>query len=289
MVGHEVLTGGDERSVRMDDLAGAKVLVTGATDGLGRRVAFDLAAAGATVLLHGRSRKRLEATIEEAREESGSEKLGSYLADLSSLGEVRALAEQVIAEQDRLDVLINNAGVIEGERRESEDGYELTFAVNYLAHFLLTHLLLPLLRDSAPARVVNVASVGQSPIDFDDVMLERGYDPMRAYTQSKLAQVMFTFELAERLRGSGVAVNALHPASLMDTKMVLETFGRSMSTVEEGAEATVRLAASPELEGITGRYFDGTREARAHSQAYDEKARKRLWALSEDLCGTRDG
>ena len=265
----------------MDDLAGAKVLVTGATDGLGRRVAFDLAAAGATVLLHGRSRERLEAT----REESGSEKLGSYLADLSSLGEVRALAEQVIAEQDRLDVLINNAGVIVGERRESEDGYELTFAVNYLAHFLLARLLVPLLRDSAPARVVNVASVGQSPIDFDDVMLERGYSPMRAYTQSKLAQVMFTFELAERLRGSGVTVNALHPASLMDTRMVRETFGRSMSTVEEGAEATVRLAVSPELEGITNRYFDGTREARADSQAYDEKARKRLWALSEDLCG----
>jgi NAD(P)-dependent dehydrogenase (short-subunit alcohol dehydrogenase family) len=276
----------------MDDLTEAKILVTGATDGLGRRVAFELAGRGATMLLHGRSRERLEATIEEVRRDTGSEKVGFYLADLSSLGEVRALAEEVLAEQDRLDVLINNAGFIAGERGESEDGYELTFAVNYLAHFLLTRLLLPLLRDSAPARIVNVASAGQSPVDFDDVMLEYGYDPMRAYTQSKLAQVMFTFELARRLRDSGVTVNALHPASLMETKMVLETFGRSMSTVEEGAEATVRLAASPELEGITSRYFDGTREARANSQAYDEKARKRLWALSEDLCGlrgTRDG
>lgn len=271
----------------MDDLTETKVLVTGATDGLGKRVAFELAGRGATMLLHGRSRERLEATIEEVRGETGSEKVGFYLADLSSLGEVRALAEEVLAEQDHLDVLINNAGVIVGERRESEDGYELTFAVNYLAHFLLTSLLLPLLR--APARIINVASAGQSPVDFEDVMLEYGYDPMRAYTRSKLAQVMFTFELAQRLRESGVTVNALHPASLMETKMVLETFGRSMSTVEEGAEATVRLAASPELEGITGRYFDGTREARAHSQAYDEKARKRLWALSEDLCGTRDG
>jgi NAD(P)-dependent dehydrogenase (short-subunit alcohol dehydrogenase family) len=269
----------------MDNLAEAKILVTGATDGLGKRVAFELAATGATVLLHGRRRERLEATPEEAREETGSEKLGSYLADLSSLGEVRALAEQVLTEQDRLDVLVNNAGVIAEERRESEDGYQLTFAVNYLAHFLLTRLLLPLLLDSAPARVVNVASAGQSPIDFDDVLLERGYDPMRAYTQSKVAQVMFTFELAERLQGSGVTVNALHPASLMDTKMVLETFGRSMSTVEEGAEATVRLATSPELEGITGRYFDGTREGRANPQAYDEEARKRLWTLSEQLCG----
>ena len=263
----------------------ATILVTGATDGLGKRVAFELAARGATVLLHGRSRERLEATLGEAREETGSEKLGSYLADLSSLGEVRALAQEVLTEQDRLEVLINNAGVIAGERRESEDGCELTFAVNYLAHFLLTHLLLPLLRDSAPARVVNVASAGQSPIDFDDVMLERGYGGMKAYTQSKLAQVMFTFELAERLGGSSVTVNALHPASLMDTKMVLEAFGRSMSTVEEGAEATVRLATSPELEGVTGRYFDGTREGRAERQAYDEEARKRLWALSEELCG----
>jgi NAD(P)-dependent dehydrogenase (short-subunit alcohol dehydrogenase family) len=276
----------------MDDLTEAKILVTGATDGLGRRVAFELAGRGATILLHGRSRERLEATIEEVRRDTGSEKVGFYLADLSSLGEVRALAEEVLAEQDRLDVLINNAGVIAGERGESEDGYELTFAVNYLAHFLLTRLLLPLLRDSAPARIINVASAGQSPVDFDDVMLEYGYDPMRAYTRSKLAQVMFTFELARRLRDSGVTVNALHPASLMETKMVLETFGRSMSTVEEGVEATVRLAASPELEGITSRYFEGTREARANSQAYDEKARKRLWALSEDLCGlrgTRDG
>ena len=270
----------------MGDLAGAKVLVTGATDGLGRRVAFDLAAGGATVLLHGRNPERLEATLEEIRGETGNEKGASYLTDLSSLREVRGLAERVLAEQDRLDVLVNNAGVIAGERRESEDGYELTFAVNYLAHFLLTRLLLPLLRDSAPARIVNVASAGQSPIDFDDVMPERGYSAMRAYRQSKLAQVMFTFELAERLEGSGVTVNALHPASLMETKMVIETFGSSMSTVEEGAEATVRLATSPELEGVTGRYFDGTREGRADAQAYDEGARKRLWNLSEELCGT---
>ena len=264
----------------------ATILVTGATDGLGKRVAFELAARGATVLLHGRSRERLEATLGEAREETGSEKLGSYLADLASLGEVRALAEQVLAEQDRLEVLINNAGVIVGERRESEDGYELTFAVNYLAHFLLTSQLLPLLRDSAPARIVNVASAGQSPVDFSDVMLERGYDAMRAYTRSKLAQIMFTFELAERLSGTGVTVNALHPASLMDTKMVYETFGYTMSTVQQGADAAVRLAVSPGLEEVTGRYFDGQLEGRANRQAYDAQARKRLWALSEELCGS---
>jgi NAD(P)-dependent dehydrogenase (short-subunit alcohol dehydrogenase family) len=269
----------------MRDLAEARILVTGATDGLGKRVALELAAKGATVLLHGRNRERLEAALGEMRSETGNEKLGSYLADFSSLGEVRTLAERILSEEERLDVLINNAGVIVRERKESEDGFELTFAVSYLAHFLLTSLLLPLLRDSAPARIVNVASAGQSPVDFSDVMLERGYDGMKAYTQSKLAQIMFTFELAERLQDTGVSANALHPASLMDTKMVLETFGYTMSTVEEGAEATVRLAVSPELEGVTGRYFDGEREARANRQAYDAEARKRLWALSEGLCG----
>ena len=268
----------------MRDSAEATILVTGATDGLGKRVATELSGTGATVLVHGRDRERLEATLEEISEGTGKDKTGYYLADFSSLSQVRTFAEQVLTEQDRLDVLVNNAGVIVEERQESEDGYELTFAVNYLAHFLLTCLLLPLLRDSAPARIVNVASAGQSPMDFDDVMLERDYDPMRAYTQSKLAQVMFTFELAERLQGTGLTVNALHPASLMDTKMVLETFGRTMSTVQEGADATVRLAVSPDVEGITGRYFDGLREGRADRQAYDEGARKRLWALSEELC-----
>ena len=269
----------------MRDAAEATILVTGATDGLGKRVARELAAKGTTVLVHGRSPERLEATLEELRGQTSSQKVGSYLADLSSLAAVRDLADRILSEYDRLDVLVNNAGIIVQERKESEDGYELTFAVNYLSHFLLTSLLLPLLKDSAPARVVNVASAGQSPIDFDDPMLERGYDAMRAYSQSKLAQIMFTFELAERLSGTGVSVNALHPASLMDTKMVQDTFGYTMSTVEEGSEAVVRLAVSPELEGVTGRYFDGTREARADGQAYDKEARQRLWELSEELCG----
>ena len=269
----------------MQALENETILVTGATDGLGRRVARELAARGATVLLHGRSTERLEATSEEVRGQTGSEKLRCYPADLSSLGEVRGLAEQVFSQHERLDVLVNNAGIISRERKESEEGHELTFAVNHLSHFLLTCLLLPLLRDSVPARIVNVASAGQSPVDFSNPMLERGYDAMRAYTQSKLAQILFTLELADRLLDTGVTANALHPASLMDTKMVRDTFGYTMSTVEEGAEAVVRLAASPEVEGVTGRYFDGTREARANRQAYDPQARRRLWVLSEQLCG----
>ena len=269
----------------MRNLAEATILVTGATDGLGKRVASTLAGEGATLLLHGRNRERLQATMEEVSEQTGSEKLRYYLADFSSLDAVRKLAQRILSDEDRLEVLINNAGIIVQERKESEDGYELTFAVNYLSHFLLTRLLLPLLEHSAPSRIVNVASAGQSRVDFSNLMLEQGYDAMKAYSQSKLAQVMFTIGLVERLADTGVSVNALHPASLMDTKMVEETFGYTMSTVEEGAEATVNLAASPELEGVTGRYFDGKREARADGQAYDEEARQTLWELSEQYCG----
>jgi NAD(P)-dependent dehydrogenase (short-subunit alcohol dehydrogenase family) len=268
----------------MTDAAQATILVTGATDGLGRRVARELTTKGATMLLHGRSPERLEATLVELQGQTGGENASSYLADLSSLAAVRDLSERILSEHDRLDVLVNNAGVISPERRESEDGYELTFAVNYLSHFLLTRLLLPLLKDSAPARIVNVASAGQSPLDFSNLMLERGYDAMKAYSQSKLAQVMFTFDLAEHLRDTGVTVNVLHPASLMDTKMVQSTFGYTMSTVEEGTEAVVRLAVSKEVEGVTGGYFEGTREARANRQAYDPQVRDRLWVLSEELC-----
>jgi NAD(P)-dependent dehydrogenase (short-subunit alcohol dehydrogenase family) len=265
------------------------ILVTGATDGLGRALARELAARGATVLLHGRSQARLEDTRQELVEATGSDRLRSYRADLASLEQVRRLAREVTGDQGRLDVLVNNAGIAGGGPREdSADGYELRFAVNYLAPFLLTHLLLPLLRRSAPARIVNVASVGQRPIDFDDVMLERGYDGLRAYRQSKLAQVMFTFELAERLRAAGeagVTVNALHPATLMNTKMALETFGHAMSTIQDGVAATLRLAVAPELDGVSGRYFDRLEEARANAQAYDADARRRLWELSAKLTG----
>src|SRR5215212_6262642 len=268
----------------MTDAAAATILVTGATDGLGRRVARELTTKGATMLLHGRSPERLEATLEELQGQTGGENASSYLADLSSLAAVRDLAERILSKHDRLDVLVNNAGIIARVRSESEDGYELTFAVNYLSHFLLTRLLLPLLLGSAPARILNVASAGQSPLDFSNLMLEHNYDAMKAYSQSKLAQIMFTFELAEQLQGTGLTVNALHPASLMDTKMVQSTFGYTMSTVEEGTEAVVRLAVSQEVEGITSCYFDGTREARANRQAYDARARKMLWDLSEELC-----
>jgi NAD(P)-dependent dehydrogenase (short-subunit alcohol dehydrogenase family) len=212
-----------------------------------------------------------------------------YQADLASLTEVRRLADRVRADHKRLDIFINNAGIgsagPRGQRQTSTDGHELRFAVNYLAGFLLTHLLLPTLRASAPARIVNVASAGQHPIDFEDVMLTRSYSGSRAYTQSKLAQVMMTFDLARELAGTGVTVNCLHPATYMDTTMVREAGTAPISTVEEGADAILNLAISPDLEGRTGLYFNRQRQARADAQAYDAAARRQLRALSVRLTG----
>jgi NAD(P)-dependent dehydrogenase (short-subunit alcohol dehydrogenase family) len=260
------------------------VLVTGATDGLGRALAADLAGRGARVLVHGRDRARVDAVASEV----GA--AGAHVADLASLAQVRRLADEVAGEHDRLHVLVSNAGIGStlpggGARMVSADGYELRFAVNYLAGFLLTRLLEPALVAAAPARIVNVASAGQMAIDFDDVMLERAYDGTRAYCQSKLAQVMSTFDLAERLRDRGVTANALHPATYMPTKIVLDARASVVSTLEEGVAATARLAADPALDGVTGRYFNRTQEARADPQAYEAAARRRLWELSERLTG----
>jgi NAD(P)-dependent dehydrogenase (short-subunit alcohol dehydrogenase family) len=261
------------------------ILVTGATDGLGRALAARLAAAGAGVVLHGRDDARGRAALEEIRSATDNGRLSWQRADLASLDEVRALAERVRAEHPRLHALVNNAGIgaslPPGGRQTSADGFELRFAVNYLSGFLLTRLLSPLLAASAPARVVIVASGGQQAIDFDDVMLTRGYTGVRAYCQSKLAQIMMAFDLAEPLGRTGITINALHPATYMPTKIVPSP----VSTLEEGVEATMRLVADPALDGVTGRYFNGTREARAEAQAHDPAARARLRDLSEELTG----
>ena len=267
------------------ELTGTTVLVTGSTDGLGRALALELAAGGATVLLHGRDSAKGEATLRDIREATGSDRLAFYLADFSSLSEVRRLAEQVLAEHDRLDVLVNNAGIGRGDgsREVSEDGYELRLAVMYLAPFLLTQLLEPLLGESAPARIVNVASAGQAPIDFDDLMLERDYNGIQAYCQSKLALVMLTLDQADALRDSGVTANCLHPGTFMPTKMVLEAGVRPVDSLESGVEATMRLVSAPELADVTGMYFERTREALALEQAYDREARRRLNDIATKL------
>ncbi len=267
---------------------GKTVLVTGSTDGVGRYVAARLASSGATVLIHGRDKARARALADEIRRAGGREPV-FYQADLSSLADTRRLAEAVLADHKRLDLFISNAGIgsqNEGpERRTSADGYELRFAVNYLSGFLLAHLLLPLLKASAPARIVNVASLGQHPIDFDDVMMTRGYSGGRAYAQSKLCQIMFTIDLAEELKGSGVTVNALHPATYMNTTMVRAGGITPISTVEQGGEAILHLAVGDDVADKSGLFFNGMQQAQANPQAYDAAARKRLRTLSLELAG----
>jgi NAD(P)-dependent dehydrogenase (short-subunit alcohol dehydrogenase family) len=264
-------------------------LVTGSTDGVGRFVAESLGADGWDVIVHGRDAERGAEVVATIAAVGGGARF--FSADLSDLAAVGGLAERVAKAAPRLDLLINNAGIGAGSgaRREvNAAGVELRFAVNYLAGFALTMHLLPLLRKSAPARIVNVASVGQRAIDFDDVMLERSYSGGRAYMQSKLAQILFTFDLAQRLEGTGVTVNCLHPATYMATTMVREAGATPLSTVEEGGEAILQLAASPVVEGRSGLYFNGLAESRADAQAYDSKARARLWALSAQLARLTD-
>jgi NAD(P)-dependent dehydrogenase (short-subunit alcohol dehydrogenase family) len=259
------------------------VLITGASGGLGRRIAEKLAGAGTHLLLHGRNTGRGKAAVAAVEKAGGSAQF--YEADFASLAGIRQLAEAVQAEHDLLDVLVNNAGIalLGGERQESADGFELTFAVNYLSTFLLTTLLRPLLGVQRPAKVVNVASAGQSPIDFGNVMLERGYDGYKAYAQSKLAQILFTFDLAEEWDATRVTANCLHPATYMDTAMVRDAGIRPLNSVDTGADAV--LALVNDTQGITGRYFDVTRETKANAQAYDREARRRLKALSLELTG----
>jgi NAD(P)-dependent dehydrogenase (short-subunit alcohol dehydrogenase family) len=266
---------------------GRTALVTGATDGVGRVVAAALGKDGWRVLVHGRDAKRGEALVREIEDGGGS---ATFLqADLASLAEVRRLAGEVRKTTGGLELLINNAGIgtAGNGRQTSADGHELRFAVNYLAGFLLTYELLPLIKASAPARIVNVSSAGQQAIDFSDVMLARRYSGIAAYCQSKLAQILFTIDLAQELKGSGVLVNALHPSTYMNTTMVRRAGVSPMSKVETGAEAILQLAVSPKIEGKSGLYFNVMNEARANPQAYDAEARRELRALSLELTGVK--
>jgi NAD(P)-dependent dehydrogenase (short-subunit alcohol dehydrogenase family) len=254
------------------------ILVTGATDGLGRALAQRLHSDGARLLLHGRDAAKLQSL---AGELNGVQTLQ---ADFASLQDVRRLAGEV----DRVDVLVNNAGIGSGlpegrERDESKDGHELRFQVNYLAGYLLTELLLDKLRAAAPARVVFVASLGQMPIDFGNVMLERNYSGIQAYCQSKLAQIAYGMALAGRLDPEQVTVNSLHPSTFMPTKMVLAERGAALDPLEQGVDATHRLVADPQLDGVTGRFFDREEDTAPHPWALDPANRERLVELSREL------
>jgi NAD(P)-dependent dehydrogenase (short-subunit alcohol dehydrogenase family) len=265
-------------------MADRVALITGATNGVGRVVAERLGREGWEVLVHGRDRARGEQVVGAIQTQGGAARF--YAADLSSLSAVRQLAEDVMKDHPALHLLINNAGVGFGRpdagRELSNDGFELRFAVNYLAPFLLTHRLLPALLEAAPSRVVNVSSLGQKELDFDDLQATHGYSGVDAYRRSKLALIMFTFDLAAELQKLDVSVNALHPATLMDTFMVQEAQWQPRSTVDEGADAIMNLAVG-DLQGRTGEYFDQRRPARALRQAYDMEARARLGQVAIEL------
>lgn len=272
------------------------VLITGATNGIGRVAALELAKMGARVVIVGRSREKTEAVRQEIQAAGGS--ADSLLADLSALDEIRRLAAEFRARYDRLDVLLNNAGAIFARRQTTADGFEMTFALNHLSYFLLTNLLLDVLKASAPARIINVSSDAHrsAQMNFDDLQHEKSYGMggFQAYGRSKLANVLFTYELARRLAGTGVTANALHPG------FVATGFGRNMPglmnrvmgimhrfalTPEQGAQTLIYLASSPEVEGMTGKYFDKNRPVRSSPASYDEAAQKRLWDISEWLTG----
>lgn len=261
------------------------VLITGATSGLGREVALRLAAGGAHVIVHGRDSARGREVL-DAIAAAGKGSARFLAADLASNADIRRFAAEVLREYPRLDVLINNAGIgsTPNERTATPEGVEMRFQVNYLAGVLLTRLLLPRIVTSAPARIVNVSSLSAAPLDFDDLMLERSFSGGRAYGQSKLAQVMFTIDLAEELSGRGVTVNALHPATLMPTGMVTRGGYTPRSTIDDGARAVLHLVRD---DVGTGQYFNGVNVGRAHAQAYDADVRARLRQVSERLVGLR--
>ena len=256
-------------------------LVTGSTDGLGREVARRLAAQGAHVIVHGRNAERGKAVVDEITA-AGKGSARFYQADFASLAEVRTLAEAISRDYTRLDLLVNNAGVVVRDGRQvSKDGYEMHFAVNYLAGYLLTCKLLPLIEKARSPRIVNVSSLSAAPIDFTDVMIERGYSTNRGYGQSKLSQVMFTIDLAAELKDQ-VVVQSLHPATYMNTSMILSAGLTPRSTVEEGAAAVMHAITT---DAPSGSFFNGQTPATPHAQAGDADARRQLREVTRRLVG----
>lgn len=262
------------------------VVITGSTDGIGRQAALELAATGATIVVHGRDRARGQKAVSEIRSATGNEHVDLLIADLSSLRQVRGLANEILVRYHRIDVLINNAGVYMKTRVLTEDGAELTFAVNHLAPFLLTNLLLERLKKSSPARIITVSSVAhmRGTLDFDNLQGEKTFGAYEAYSRSKLANVLFTYELARRLEGTGVTANCLHPG-VIATKLLRAGFSFSGAPVENGASTIVYLATSPEVEKVSGGYFENRRAVSSSRLTHNEDCQKRLWEVSEGLSG----
>jgi NAD(P)-dependent dehydrogenase (short-subunit alcohol dehydrogenase family) len=263
------------------------ILITGATDGVGKLTAIGFAKQDedATIIIHGRNKNKVDKVVDEIKSKTNNKNIEGYIADLSSLDEVHNLAKEVLSKHDAISILINNAGAGFAAPRYGKDGTETRFTVNYLAPFLLTNLLLPALKKASPSRIINVSSAGQSAIHFDDLIMEKNFDGVAAYTQSKLALVMFTIDLAEQLKDENITVNALHPGTYLDTNMVHDAGIKPMGTAQSGADAEIYLATSEEVRNVTGKYFNVKKEAKAHAQAYDTNARKKLRELSLKLTG----
>ncbi len=274
------------------------VIITGANSGIGYITALEIAKLGAKVIMVCRNKDKGEVARQEIIKKSNNSAVFLKIADLSSQKQIRLLAEELKKEYPVIDVLVNNAGVLVPERRESEDGIELTWATNHLAYFLLTNLLLDKLKAASSARIVNVASEVQQigNIYWDDIELKNNYTSFKAYAQSKLANIMFSNELAKRLEGTKVTTNALHPGAVAtnfgsDGKglvaWLFKTFRWSLLSAEKGAETSIWLATSPQVEGVTGQYFSKKKAIRAKTIAYSKEALKRLWELSEQMTGLK--
>jgi NAD(P)-dependent dehydrogenase (short-subunit alcohol dehydrogenase family) len=282
----------------MGEMDGKTVLITGATNGIGKVAALELAKKGATVVIVGRNQTKTTETVTEIKAQSGNPNIEMIVADLSSIAEVRKVADAFKAKHSRLDVLINNAGAIFSSRQETVDGYEMTFAFNHLAYFLLTNLLLDTLKASAPARIINVSSDAHTggKINFDDLNAKNGYGMagMSAYSNSKLENIMFTYELARRLEGTGVTANVLHPG-LVNTgfnknngglmRFVMGILGAFSLSPEQGADTIIYLASSPDVEGVTGKYWDKRKAVKSIDASYDVSAQQRLWTVSAQMTG----
>ena len=279
-------------------MGGKVVLITGGTSGIGKAAATALAGIGATVVITGRNEERGKRALQEIREESGNDGVELILADLTVQDEVRRLAEELRERHNQLEVLVNNAGLVLSERTETPDGIETQLAINHLAPFLLTNLLLDLLKESAPSRIVTVSSDAHrwAKIDLDDLQSRKRYRGMQVYGKTKLANIMFTYELAERLEGTGVTANCMHPGGVNTNfgnnqggpmNLLFRLFKPFMRSPEQGADTLIYLASSPEVEGMTGKYLADRKVKAASDAAYDETTRKRLWEASEELTGLK--
>ncbi|TVQ38730.1 MAG: SDR family oxidoreductase [Spirochaetaceae bacterium] len=264
-----------------------RILVTGSTDGIGLATAVELARQGHEVIIHGRNEERVRHATQQLWERAPEAAVEAVIGDFSSLQQVRRVAEAVLANSDRLDALINNAAVLTRERRASHDGYELTWAVNHLAPFLLTNLLLGMLKQSAPSRVINVSSMSHTSgrINFEDLNMEESYDGYEAYAASKLANIVFTYELARRTTRLGVSANALTPG-VVRTKLLHVYFSGGVST-EEGAVTCVYLAASPDVENVSGAYFSDCKRVKSSPLSHDQGLAEQLWDASSKMVGLR--